>query len=110
MQLNTYQALAMRTAKPLETSENLMHAALGVSGEAGEFCDAIKKHLVYGQRLDVANAMEELGDLCWFIALACQTLNVPMEHVARMNIDKLSVRYPEQYTDLLAAERLDKEV
>jgi NTP pyrophosphatase (non-canonical NTP hydrolase) len=108
MNLNTYQALANRTAKPLDPDENLIHAVMGLSGEVGEFADAIKKHLIYGQPLNRVNAMEELGDVLWFVALACKALEVPMEHIAQMNIDKLAVRYPEKYTDTLAAARLDK--
>jgi NTP pyrophosphatase (non-canonical NTP hydrolase) len=108
MNLNTYQALANRTAKPLDPDENLIHAVMGLSGEVGEFADAIKKHLIYGQPLNRVNAMEELGDVLWFVALACKALEVPMEHIAQMNIDKLAVRYPEKYSDTLAAQRLDK--
>ena len=105
----TYQQLAMRTAKPLPTSESLLHAALGLAGEAGEFADCIKKHWVYGQKLDVQNAIEEIGDCLWFCALACETLGVDMGQVAAMNIDKLRKRYPEKYADELAALRADKQ-
>lgn len=108
MNFDTYQAQAMRTAKPMEPQDDLMHAALGVCGEAGEFADAIKKHLVYGKPLDHMNAIEELGDLMWFVALGCQTLGVSMAYVAERNIAKLAKRYPEKYTDQLASERLDK--
>jgi NTP pyrophosphatase (non-canonical NTP hydrolase) len=107
--LSEYQDLAMRTAKPLSTRDNLVHAVMGLSGEAGEFADCIKKSLIYGQPLNHANAMEELGDILWFVALACKTLEVPMTHVAQMNVDKLATRYPEKYSDALAAQRLDKE-
>ena len=109
MNLNTYQALALRTAKPLDPEGNLSHAVMGLCGEAGEFADCIKKHLIYGQPLNRANALEEIGDLLWFIALACKALDVPMEHAAQMNLDKLAMRYPDRYSDTLAAARLDKE-
>ena len=99
MNLDTYQALAMRTAKPMEPADDLMHAVYGVSGEAGELADAVKKHQVYGQPLNVDNVMEELGDLMWYVALACNAIGVPMEHIAQMNIDKLAQRYPDKYTD-----------
>ena len=32
-----------------------------------------------------------------------------MDEVAQQNMFKLSLRYPDQYSDLLAAKRLDKE-
>ena len=103
-----YQLLAMRTAKPMELQDDLLHAALGLTGEAGEFADCIKKHFVYGRDLDRVNAVEEVGDILWFCALACQTLGVSMADVAQQNIDKLLLRFPEKYTAHHAALRLDK--
>jgi NTP pyrophosphatase (non-canonical NTP hydrolase) len=108
MMLDHYQTMAMRTAKPMKPDDDLMHAALGLAGEAGEFADAVKKYLVYGKPLDKDNAIEEIGDIMWFCALACATLGRNMSDVAAINIAKLSERYPEKYTDALAAARLDK--
>lgn len=104
-----YQPAALRTAKRMNEDCDLMHAALGLAGEAGEFADAIKKYLVYAKPLDRANAIEEIGDILWYCALACETLGVNMSEVAEQNISKLMLRYPEKYTDVLAAKRLDKE-
>lgn len=103
-----YQEQAMRTAKVGSTDFDLMHAAYGVSGEAGEFVDCIKKAQVYGRTLDHEHAAEELGDILWFVALGCKALGVSMNDVAEKNIEKLRVRYPEKYSDALANERLDK--
>jgi NTP pyrophosphatase (non-canonical NTP hydrolase) len=108
MDFQIYQAQALRTAKPLPVDDNLVHTALGVTGEAGEYADAIKKHVIYGKPLDQENAIEELGDILWFIALACEALGTDMASVAQGNIDKLKKRYPEKYTDQLAGDRLDK--
>lgn len=69
----------------------------------------MKKHTVYGANLNRINAIEELGDLLWYIAYACETLGIDMDEVAQQNMFKLSLRYPETYSDLLAAKRLDKE-
>ena len=104
-----YQLQAMRTAKPGDIGFDLMHAAYGLAGEAGEFADCIKKNQVYDKPLDRDNAVEELGDLLWFIALACNALDVSMADIAKANIDKLRKRYPEKYTDHHAAARLDKQ-
>lgn len=109
MKLNEYQHLAVRTAKRVDRQYDLTHAALGLTGEAGEFCDAVKKHVIYGKPMDWSNAFEELGDVMWYVALAAEALGVSMEEIASMNIDKLRLRYPDQYTDTLAQKRLDKE-
>ena len=108
--LNNYQQLADRTAKHVDFNFDLMHAVMGLAGEAGEFTDAVKKHLVYGKELDKWNAREELGDLLWFVALAATTLGISLQEVAEENIAKLKLRYPEKYSDEKAAARLDKEV
>lgn len=107
---DTYQQLAMRTAKPMEVQDDLPHAALGLTGEAGEFADCIKKHWAYSQPLDNKNAVEELGDLLWYVALACNALGVSMQEVAAINIEKLRKRYPTMYQDELAAFRADKQM
>lgn len=108
-EFSAYQSLAMRTAKPMEQQDDLLHAALGLTGEAGEFADCIKKHWAYAQPLNEVNAVEELGDLLWYIALACSALNVSMDEVAAANIAKLRKRYPSKYADDLAAFRADKQ-
>ena len=112
-EFNTYQQLANRTAKPMyTTADDLLHAALCVTGEAGEFADCIKKHLAYGQELNTQNAIEKFGDMLWYTALACTALDVSLSEVAE-NIDKLRkrypTRYPTRYTDEMAAFRADKQ-
>lgn len=96
--MNQYQQQAMRTAKMLPHRDNLIHFALGLTGEAGELADAIKKHVVYGRELDKINVIEELGDILWMVALACETLDVPMQDVADANIGKLRARYPQGFS------------
>lgn len=109
MNFKEYQDNAIKTAKTGDFHFNLIHAAMGLAGEAGEFTDCVKKYAIYGQTLDSKNAAEELGDILWFIALACNTLGVNMAEIAQQNITKLQARYPEKYTDLHAAQRLDKQ-
>lgn len=108
MKLDQYQQLAIRTAKKVNFEADLMHVALGFAGEAGEFADAVKKHLVYGKELDKGNVIEEIGDLLWYCALACETMGIDMSEIAQQNITKLKLRYPEKYSDKHASDRLDK--
>lgn len=116
MDATKYLELSDRTCKHISADGvvilpemyDLLHATLGISGEAGELLDAVKKSFIYNKPLDVVNAKEELGDIMWYIALACRTLNVSLEELMQMNIDKLTKRYPEKYTDAHASARLDK--
>lgn len=82
---------------------------MGIAGESGEFADCIKKFIVYAGPLNRANAIEEIGDILWYCALACEALGVDLQEAAEQNLFKLSLRYPDKYSDLLAAKRLDKE-
>lgn len=104
-----YMALAMRSAKHMgSVRENLIHAALGLASDSGEFVDAVKKCCIYNKPLDEENCLEELGDILWFVCLAAQTLDITLEEIMENNIHKLLKRYPEGYSDLRAVSRLDK--
>jgi NTP pyrophosphatase (non-canonical NTP hydrolase) len=45
-----------------------LHMAIGISGEAGELLDAVKKATIYRKPLDIANIVEECGDLLFYIS------------------------------------------
>lgn len=94
--------------KRMSRNAMLLHALLGLCSEIGEFADAIKKHVIYNQPLDITNLKEELGDKCWYLALACTALDINLEDVMQHNIDKLRIRYPEKFTEEHASLRLDK--
>ena len=93
----------------LPSEVNLWHAATGISGEAGEFLDCVKKHVVYSQPLNRENAIEELGDLEFYMEQARQQLGVSREEVLAASVAKLEKRYPISYTDQAAKDRKDKE-
>ena len=89
---------------------DLLHAGIGIATESGEFLDPIKKHIFYGKSIDYNNLREELGDLLWYIAIACNALNVNIADMMAWNIDKLSKRYPKgEFTDGDALSRADKD-
>ena len=88
---------------------NLWHMATGISGEAGEVEDAIKKHVVYQKPLDVGNVKEELGDLLFYMSNLMQSVGLSFKDVLQHNIDKLSVRYASgKYSNEQAQQRADK--
>lgn len=71
----------------------LLHAALGLSTEANEFVDQLKKHLFYGKPLDEVNLLEELGDGNWYESVALDVLEKEYEEVFQVIISKLILRY-----------------
>jgi NTP pyrophosphatase (non-canonical NTP hydrolase) len=91
-------------------TKRLLHAGIGLSTEAGEFLDALKKHIFYGKELDRVNLKEEMGDLFWYLAIACDELGVEFEPLMETNIAKLKARYGEKFTEHRAENRdLDTE-
>ena len=95
MNADQYQQLALRTlAAGLDARQRLTNAALGLSGEAGEFADSVKKHLFHGHPLDSDALQKELGDVLWYVALACDSLDLSMADVMQANMEKLRRRYP----------------
>lgn len=89
---------------------HLAHMALGVSGEAGELVDALKKHTIYGKKLDRENVVEELGDLRFYMQGIMNSLEITEEEVIEHNIKKLSKRYAKgSYSNEQAQQRADKE-
>ena len=85
--------------------KRLLHTGIGLSTEAGEFLDALKKHIFYGKELDRVNLREELGDLFWYMAIACDELDIPFESLMERNIEKLKARYGEKFSEKKAENR-----
>lgn len=88
---------------------HLWHLATGVSGEAGELLDAIKKAAVYNKPLDIENVREELGDIEFYMRGIYLSLGISRDDVLRENIAKLSKRYEKGYSNKAAQERADKQ-
>jgi NTP pyrophosphatase (non-canonical NTP hydrolase) len=85
----------------------LMTAAFGMSAEAGEFTEVVKKIFLQGKPYNEDNIFHmkrELGDLCWYLAQACMALDISFEQVLEMNYEKLSARYPEGAFDVYRSE------
>lgn len=98
MHLDDYQALAARTLGMDRTHEQqLANAALGLTGEAGEVAEVIKKHLFHATPLDQDALAKELGDCLWYIGAFATVLGLSMDDIAQRNIDKLRKRYPEGF-------------
>ena len=88
----------------------LLHSMVGLCTEAGEIQDMMKKHIFYGREIDKVNLKEELGDLMWYIAIACDEAGISLEEVMQTNVDKLKARYGDKFTEKAAINRdLQKE-
>ena len=76
---------------------HLLTAALGLTAEAGEFTEVVKKIILQGKPYNEDNVFHmkrELGDICWYIAQACMALDTTFDEIIEMNVEKLQARYP----------------
>lgn len=86
-----------------------LHSALGVTGEAGELGDAIKKEYVYGKPRNLKHIIEELGDLEFYMQSVRNHYGLSRAQTLQANAEKLSVRYVGlKYSDEAAIARADK--
>ena len=105
-----FAALLARLTE-LETQDadtpRLLTAAFGMSAEAGEFTEIVKKVFLQGKPYNADNIEHlkiELGDILWYAAQACMALDVSFEEVMERNYLKLSARYPEGAFDVYRSE------
>jgi len=88
---------------------HLLHMAVGVSGEAGELLDAVKKHCVYQKQINLENVIEEAGDILFYLTGLLNELDVSLEDCIIANREKLSRRYANgSYSNEQAIARADK--
>ena len=75
----------------------LITAAFGLTAEAGEFTEVVKKIILQGKPYNEENIFHmkrELGYICWYLAQACMALDTSFDEIMEMNVDKLKARYP----------------
>lgn len=104
-ELNEFQRACMRTANGMDyetifrNSDDalLINAVMGLNGEAGECIDIVKKWEFQGHELDRDHLIEELGDVAWYLAVACESIDVPLSVCFDGVIEKLKKRYPEGF-------------
>lgn len=93
MDFNTYQKTIRKTAIYPHQGDNLAYPALGLTGEAGEVADKVKKLIrdAGGKLSDERREemIKELGDVLWYLAALASELGVELDEVALKNIKKV---------------------
>lgn len=95
MTLNEYQQHALETAIYPE-DRRIVYPTLGLTGEAGEVADKVKK-VIRDARGEFTpekrqEIMKEIGDVLWYCATLSRDLGYDLEEVARTNVEKLRSR------------------
>ena len=108
---NEYQKLAMRTA-PNDLCPDCLaiNAALGLTGECGEFADLVQKFMFQGHPMDSEHAKKELGDILWYVAVSADALGIDLDTVAEMNVLKLRDRYPDGFDEERSQHRKEGDI
>ena len=77
-------------------ARRIIYPTLGLTGEAGEVADKVKKvirdaheEFTPERRLEI---VKEIGDVLWYCATLSRDLGYELEEVAQMNVDKLRSR------------------
>ena len=119
---NEYQVLAMRTNDGGATERlinncsdtptdikigDLANGVMGLTGEAGEVADLVKKVIFHGHSLNIADIEKELGDVMWYVAMCCNAIGVNLDNIMQGNIDKLKKRYPEGFSQEASINRTE---
>lgn len=91
--LDEYQQLALETAI---YPSPIIYPTLGLTGEAGEVSDKVKKVLrdnnsifTEDKKTEIA---KEVGDVLWYCATLSHDIGYTLEEIAQMNYDKLRSR------------------
>lgn len=95
MTLNEYQQKALETAVyPQEFK--IIYPSLGLTGEAGECADKVKKvirdnggQFTEEKKYELA---KEIGDVLWYCATFANDIGFDLETIGQMNNDKLHSR------------------
>lgn len=124
MRGNEYQQLAMRTNDGLNrlrledaianqgdiSVSQLLNGALGLTGEAGEVSDLVKKGIFHEKGIDLEHLKKELGDCAWYLAMICDACGFTLDDVMQTNIDKLKARYPQGFDTYRANHRQEGDI
>ena len=95
MTINEYQKGALRTAIYPE-SRRIIYPTLGLTGEAGEVADKVKK-VIRDNNDEFSDERKqqialELGDVMWYAATLAHDLGYSLDEICQMNLDKLASR------------------
>lgn len=96
---DTYQTESYKTSAPQADDMGLAVLTLGLTGEAGEVADLVKKYLRHGKSLPTAIIRDELGDVLWYVTMLAFHFGISLSSVAENNIKKLQHRYPDGFVE-----------
>lgn len=97
MEFSDYQHLAIGFAKYPNQGNNVPYTVLGLCGETGEVAEKIKKVIrdknSQFHEFETREALiKEMGDVLWYLSALAVELNINLNYVAEINLEKLESR------------------
>lgn len=77
--------------------DHVMNAVLGLGGEAGEIIDLHKKMFFHTEKNRHDELVNELGDLCFYLAKVLELHGITLEECLEANKKKLRERHSEMF-------------
>ncbi len=98
MTFDEYQKRAMTTVLSSgDDFKDLLHWVLGITGEAGEVAEKLKKIVrdKGGEMTDEdkQEMAKEIGDVLWYLAIFAKDLGFSFDQIAEENLAKLKSRH-----------------
>lgn len=116
-----FDSSVARTWKKQDFKDAVSNAALGLTGEAGEVADLIKKAVYHGRgfqpsgcdlpdngEIDPDDVKDELSDVLFYVSAMAQEFGFTLEDVAKHNREKLEKRFPEGFSTEDSAQKKDR--
>jgi NTP pyrophosphatase (non-canonical NTP hydrolase) len=107
-----YQEGVFRTWRPTPVQvtpeqEAILHAALGLCGEAGEIVEHIKKRIFMGREefMRPEDMKKELGDAAYYVTALAGLFGFTLEEICEANNRKLAARWPNGFVDKTGGNR-----
>lgn len=88
---NEYQTAAIDFAVFPEEAK-LTYPLMGLAEETGELIGKFAKHFRGDKPYDIEAVKKEAGDVLWMLSAVLTALDVDLEEVAMLNLEKLSDR------------------
>lgn len=118
---SAFDSSVLRTWKQQDFDKALQNSALGLTGEAGEVADLIKKAIHHERgimpevfandgEISYDDVKDELSDILFYVSAMAQTLGFSLEDVAKHNVSKLEKRFPNGFNTADATKKADKHV
>lgn len=96
MNFKEYQKESRTTAIYPRSGDNFIYPTLGLTGEAGEVANKVKKierddggMVTEEKRKELS---KELGDVLWYVAQVATEFGLNLEEIAQENLEKLRIR------------------